>query len=122
MSKMITERDLRTFESMEQDWLEDQGDYEDFWEKKIDDENEFFEWLRVRFERTTNIFSDLSGLKPAFYGKVIDMLTEAAMVGFFFGELRWQGDIDSMIKGATEGMQFSFMESKTGDFTTAGEE
>ena len=115
---MISEKDIRRFELMEEDWLEDQGDYETFWNRKLDDEAEFFDWLRGRFERTTDLFCDLSGLKPAFYGKMIDMLTEAAMTGFFFGESRWQGDLNVMIEQATEGLSFPFMEPNTGDYTS----
>jgi len=119
VSKMISERDIRNFEAREQDWLEDQGDFDVFWEKKLDDESMFFDWLQERFERSVNIFSDLSGLKPAFYGKMIDMLTEAAMTGFFFGELRWQGDVDAMMEQVL--LDFPSTIPYSGDLQLTGE-
>lgn len=100
MSNLITKELIKDFEEHEEEWLRDEGAFDMYWEKKLQDEELFFEWLRGRFERTANHFSELSGLSGQFYAKIVDMLQEAAMTGFFFGELRWNADVKQMIDSA----------------------
>lgn len=99
MSQLITEEDITSFEKLEKEWLTDQGSYDAYWERKLEDEEELFDWMRERFERTVLHFSKVSGLKSVFFSKMVDILQEAMMTGFFFGELRWNKDIDTMFSG-----------------------
>lgn len=101
MSTLITKAELDDFEKQEEEWLRDEGSFDEFWGRKFEDEQLFFDWLRERAERTVNHFSQLTGLQASFYSKLMDMLQEAAMTGFFFGELRWNTDIRKMIEEAT---------------------
>ena len=117
MSNLISKRDIEDFERLEEDWLENQGDYDAYWQKKLDDEKLLFDWMRSRFERSATIFCDTAGIKPLFFSKVVDMMTEAAMTGIFFGELRWNKDVESMMEKALEGLEFPLV----GDPETTGE-
>ena len=102
MSNLIKKQDIKDFESEEEKWLSDEGAFDAYWDKKLEDESFFFDWLRARFEHTANRFSELSRLQGTFYSKLIDLLQEAAMTGFFFGELRWNRDISKMLSDVLE--------------------
>lgn len=100
MSTLISQQDIDEFDAMEEQWLQDLGAFDEFWDRKRQDESLLFEWLRGRNEKTAENFARLSKLPGTFHTKLMDIMEEAFMVGFFFGELRWNKDINSMLESA----------------------
>ena len=102
MSTLISQQDINDYEQMEEEWLEDLGAFDQFWERKRQDESLLFDWFRDRNERTVENFARLAKLPGTFHTKVMDITEEAFLVGMFFGELRWNKDINRMMEFALE--------------------
>lgn len=100
MSKLIDRAAITKFEKMEKQWLEDDEAYSIYWNRKFEDEKEYWDWMEERADKLANSFSQLTGLGGQYFAKLKAMLREAAMTGFFFGELRWQDDIRTLIDSA----------------------
>lgn len=99
MSTLIKQEDIKKYEEKEENLFTDDQAYDEMWGKKLEDEHVFFAWLRSRFEDMANDFSSITGLSSLYYSKLVEILQDAAMVGFFFGELRWNKDIEQMLNG-----------------------
>lgn len=102
MSKLINKTQIKQFEEMEKEWLQEETAYDEYWEKRFQDEADFWDWMELRFDQTAESFLRLTGLGGQFFTKVKDVLREAAMTGYFFGELRWQDDLKTLIDSAFE--------------------
>lgn len=102
MSTMISRKAILSFEELEREWLETDNAYDEYWDRKLQDEKLYWEWMENRAQKTVEMFSQLTGLGGQYFTKMMDILREAAMTGFFFGELRWQDDIRNLIESALE--------------------
>ena len=100
MSNLIKQQDIHEFEEREENWFTDDLSFDEMWTKKMEDEHIFFSWLRNKLEGIADSFVGITGLSGIYYSKVMDVLEEAALIGFFFGELRWNKDIKQLIDSA----------------------